>query len=573
MKAEDQHMDDIFRKAAQEQQFPYKADLWNDVESQLNDDFLDIAFKSAAGNSILMPDMNFGEAMDDAFLDDAFKSAAENAAIDYPANAWSSFLSEAPAIEQDIAFHTAANAVTADYHPAFWSDADQALQNEGLHYEYKSAYWNEAKHLLDHADRNVFFFRWSAVAALLLLFSFGGLYQSFNNERGLTPMASDHKQTAEQLTSLAENEVTSERNSTQVATDESFFIQNNQNSEYHSENNQLPVENNEAINTQNTQSANPLATIALSETNLSQQVQNNEFLIDEDLTVAQETVSNEPLSLSNPLEINLNENSMQTIQLTNLNHTSLQNSETDLTANVIALPGNQINMLEPSLLNGNPGPLVEVQRHKLKATHSLSFVANAGIGNKYGEAAFTPSYRTSFGIEYNRSGFGRLRNFEFGGSMTMNHVRQNGFGTERHVNVFNVRGGVDKLWYKLQYKDMIYANVSGIATYQLSKRNSIHLSFGMDYLVFVQSNLSYQVDADAEITTVNNNWGIKDGLTKVDARLGLGYEFSVTSRFAVQLNGSFGFRDRSNDEFISKNFLDHEMNATVGLKYTFLRKL
>ena len=72
MKANDQHMDDIFRKAAEEQQFPYKADFWNDVESQLNDDSLDVAFKAAAGYVMVMPDLNLAEAMDEAFMDDAF---------------------------------------------------------------------------------------------------------------------------------------------------------------------------------------------------------------------------------------------------------------------------------------------------------------------------------------------------------------------------------------------------------------------------------------------------------------------------------------------------------------------
>ena len=40
----------------------------------------------------------------------------------------------------------------------------------------------------------------------------------------------------------------------------------------------------------------------------------------------------------------------------------------------------------------------------------------------------------------------------------------------------------------------------------------------------------------AGITTVNNNWGVKDGLNKIDARIGVGYEWQFSNRFALQAN-------------------------------------
>jgi hypothetical protein len=169
-------------------------------------------------------------------------------------------------------------------------------------------------------------------------------------------------------------------------------------------------------------------------------------------------------------------------------------------------------------------------------------------------------------------GYGKMRNLEFGGAITINHARQNDFGTERRVNVFNKEGGVDKFWYKLQLKDMIYTSVSGVASYSLSRRQNLRLSLGVDYLLFVQSNMSYQVEADKGITTVNNNWGVKDGLNKFDLRMGVGYEYQFSQRFAGQVNGNFGFFDRTDDQFIEKSFFDQEMSITVGFKYTFLRK-
>ena len=76
-------------------------------------------------------------------------------------------------LDQDDAFVEANKSMKATYEPHFWGPADAALQKEGLHYEYKSAYWSEAKKMLDVADRRLFFFKWSAIASLFILISFG----------------------------------------------------------------------------------------------------------------------------------------------------------------------------------------------------------------------------------------------------------------------------------------------------------------------------------------------------------------------------------------------------------------
>ncbi len=104
-------------------------------------------------------------------------------------------------------------------------------------------------------------------------------------------------------------------------------------------------------------------------------------------------------------------------------------------------------------------------------------------------------------------------------------------------------------------------------------KHKLKLNLGVDYLVFVQSNMSYQVKPDEGITTVNNNWGVKDGLNKIDFRLGVGYEWQFSNRFAFQANASYGFLDRTDNTFMMNSISDHEMNVTIGLKYTFFRKI
>lgn len=557
-------MDDYFRKAAGEQHFSYKPEFWNDVEAQLNDDSLDTAFKIAAGHTVAMPDMDLTGAIDDAFLDDAFKSAAENAAVDYPANAWNSFLSEAPIIEQDIAFNAAANSVTADYHPAFWSDADQALQNEGLHYEYKSAYWNEARNLLDHADRKVFFFRWSAVAAVLLLVSFGGIYQLLNGNRVPATLASHPTAPKAIFSQFADAETTQQTN-----------LDNTSNRFENQVNEHVAESNNTTHNYTHSQAAQLNSTQSFDASNNVTENRNDLTggTTGNDPNSTENNQTGIPIDLANTAPQNQTDHSAVQTGIQYINEPLLALEESDLNTNLLSLPTNTVNELNQDVVSAYSGPPVEIKRFSLAPTHTLSFIGNAGVGNKYGVFEFTPTLRTSFGIEYKRTGFGRLRNFEFGGTASLNHVRQNDFGTEGRVSVFNLQGGVDKFWYKLQLKDMIYANVSGLASYRLNAKNSLRVSLGVDYLVFVQSNMSYKVKADEEITTVNNNWGVKEGLNKLDLRFGFGYEYAFTQRFTIQMNGSFGFFDRSDNEFISDNTFDHEMNATVGLKYTFLRKL
>ena len=165
---DDKHMDDQFKRASEDLKFPYQSSFWSEVESQLADESLDSAFKSASEKVMFVPQMDLTESMDDAFMDESFRAAAD-APVDYNTSYWDQFQANLPLIQQDEAFLHASNSTVTPYQPHYWSDADVALQNEGLHYEYKSAYWNEAKVLLDKSDRGIFFIKWSAVAAILLL--------------------------------------------------------------------------------------------------------------------------------------------------------------------------------------------------------------------------------------------------------------------------------------------------------------------------------------------------------------------------------------------------------------------
>jgi hypothetical protein len=624
MMAEDQHMDDVFRKASNEVKFPYQAAFWKEVESQLADDSLDHAFKAAAVKVAAVPhfelpaDLN----MDDAFLDDAFKSAGETVAVSYKPEFWEQFQANLSVIQQDEAFTAASNTVIADYRPHYWDAADVALQEEGLHYEYKKDYWNEARVLLDLADRRIFFLKWAGVAGILLLLSVAGVYHMGDNSFA-PPALAQHAQ-QDHTSSLAVNAdvfVTTqlmagvnEKNSSLIPAPGVDAISNaNRNEPAFGEsvNNDQGAERDMVItgdrdsensSNKNTDGNKPVTGTVSGDVTSTGNEQITSTGSTDGVTIAvntnvpQDTESNSSQQSEQGIPV-LNDADPTQFSTTGQGN---QSSKADVMGSIHWLSFN--NAIEPlnsdaqstfagttvdeetknlHPINKNAvtvpaydGTEIEIDTKTfLTPTHTVSFFGLAGIGNKYGAPELTPSWRTNFGFEYLNTSFGRLRNFEFGGSLSMSHVRQNDFGTERRVSVFNLEGGVDKLWYKLQLKDMMYANATATVAYRITSKQKVRLSVSYDHLVFVQSNMSYQKEPDRGITTVNNNWGVKSGLNVSDVRLGLGYEVQLGNRFSVLVNGSYGFMDRTDNAFMMNDITDHELNVTAGFKYTLFRKL
>jgi hypothetical protein len=184
MTEENKNMNDAFKKASEEMKVPYDASFWGAAESKLDDASLDDAFIAAAGTSFSAPSLESTESVDDLFMDSAFVDASAESAVAYDTSFYEQFKSSEASTIMDDAFQTAAAAAVVDYLPKYWSAADKVLISEGLHYEYNTNYWNDAKRLLDRSDRKVFFVRWSAIAAFLLLISFSGSLIGLNGLRG-----------------------------------------------------------------------------------------------------------------------------------------------------------------------------------------------------------------------------------------------------------------------------------------------------------------------------------------------------------------------------------------------------
>lgn len=145
MSEELKHMDDAFKKASQEVKVTYDQSFWNEAKAKLDDANLDDAFRLAANLSAGTASFEPTNNVDDVFMDAAFVDASSDVNVTYNSSFFEEFKQNEAQFEMDAAYQAAAASVVVDYAPEYWSDADVALQKEGLHYEYQTAYWDEAK--------------------------------------------------------------------------------------------------------------------------------------------------------------------------------------------------------------------------------------------------------------------------------------------------------------------------------------------------------------------------------------------------------------------------------------------
>ena len=553
MSEENKHMDDAFKKLNEGFKVNYSAAFWDEAAAKLDDANLDDAFRAAALSTVVSPEFNATQEVDNIFMDGAFVAASEAQSATYNPDFFEAFKASEANLEMDEAFHTAAGATVVDYMPKYWNDADKALQAEGLHYEYNSAYWKEAKRLLDRSDRRIFFAKWTAVAAVLLMFSFSGQFLGPNKlGDGITVPA-----TAE--SNLNEISVRNTNSSINDITAIENLIANKAivRDDFDSESNNNIFDNNGPVNVNAQNGGN----VAVDPVNVGINASPNQIGVAGGNGRTPINLNNNQ-SLKNPI-ISVDNSSLSSF----FNNSTTLNSKEDVIKLPYSLMNDIQNELEAPLLDINKG------QDRPRGMHTFSVLLNGGAGNKWGELELTPTLRTAAGFEYNYSPVGIFKNFEFGVNLMANHIRQTNLGVEKRTSVYELDGGVSKYWYKLQMKDIIFANVNLSAAYRLAPKHKLKVGAGFEHMLAMNSNMSFRDNHVEEITTVNNNWGVRDGINNIDLRLSLGYEFQLTNRIALQLSGNIGFFDRTNDDFMGTMSNDRELNVMGGIKYTLFRKI
>jgi len=533
MSEENKHMDEAFRKASGETKAVYNSSFWTEVEAKLNDASLDDAFRAAALGAVASPSFVPTDAIEDMFMDSAFVEASSETTVAYNPSFFEQFKASEANLEMDSAFQAAAAASVVDYAPQFWNDADKALQKEGLHYEYQSAYWGEAKKLLDKSDRKGFFLQWSAVAALLITASFlvGMLGMNVDPAIRTEGLASSSQLDIDNRLAQFDLDVNQENGNALDASENFNLLADNNNNNDNSQNqysNDLVNGVNEIHNLGNAPSINLAHTVKKSPI----------FSVDEPTVSG---IDFTDLDILAPLRLN-----------EDIAHVNFETSRS------LNFPPLEIN-------KGQDKP---------RGVHSISVIAAVGGGNQWSSSSLIPSQRSSFGAEYLFSPTGKLRNFNFGARFNVSHVQQNGLlKNQQHVQ-YDINGGADRYFYILQYTDLFFTNFSFVTDYRIAPKHKFTATIGLDYLAAARSNMSYKNSPhSADISTVNDNWGVKDGLNQFDFRLGIGYEFQLTNKFAILLQANTGFLDRTNNDFFENDFKDIEGRLMLGLKYNIFRKI
>lgn len=560
MSEEDKYMDDRFREMSEGVTPTYHASFWNDALAQLENDALDEAFRNAASVNPIIPNMDLGlAALDDAFMDDAFVESAANFEVEYASDAWSEMQTNESDLIMDEAFSDASNKVVTTYNPIFWNDANSALEQEGLNHEYQAEYWDEARTLLDKEDRRLFFTNWTVAAIVLLLISFAGINSNFNSilaktDRGnykihLKPISENTNRSETKLNS--QNKVDATLNGGLKATeieDQALQVANQLNS--------IGDETNSDLNA--------------SDINVNNEIQNadlkNHSRLDDSNLIPENSDLNAKIVSNN--NANNQEDKLEDFK-----------ADYGFLSNHIEVPIRLIPTTK-SEFSLSKQSLVEFESLKLKPVHSISAIGYVGLGQNYGENTFLYTKRFGGKLEYLFSNSGKLNNgnrgnFEFGGNIGINYIQCDGLGIENQVTKYKANGDVEKFWRNLQVFDLYYGNVTLFTNYKINNYHKFRFGVGVDHLLAVKSNMAYRMDDDKGIQTVNNNWGVKDGIRNFDAHVMIGYEFNINRKLAFQLNFTTGLVDRTNNDFFSDGIAvkDFERNLTLGLRYNLFNKL
>lgn len=572
MAEENKHMDDAFQRMAEGFKVSYDPSFWKEAEAKLDDAFLDDAFRAAAANVVVSPAFEPTEGVDDMFMDSAFVEAAAGQSATYDPSYFEQFMQQEGDLVMDEAFTTAASATVVDYLPEYWNDADVALQNEGLHYEYSSEYWADAKRLLDKSDRNAFFFRWSAIAGLLMLLSFGAqqalLTDTTNVDNMQAHMIAEDEFGFDQTD--VQNPIVSESRENLLA-DKAF------NADYAIN---VAVNANNAQGFQGNENDGNHVNIALNGLNQNGSNGNEGNTGSEGVSTPglQDVVGNTPRiitgNLSNTI---LNAQDLGAIDLANSYSELAKNNHQPTLVKENRVLSPTVNQIGYTRLI----PEIKIEKPQPSTMHTVGVIAQGGIGNRWGEFSFMPTLRSGIGVEYVMSSGKYLRNFEFGGNFIVNHIRQSQLSAEDRRETFDAHS-VTKISRTVYLNDMIYANLNAFANYRIAPVHKLKFGVGVDYLIGLRSNMSYiesssnVTNADmfsTEITTVNNNWGVKEGINKFDIRMSLGYEYEVSDRLGIQVNSYFGMFDRTDNEFLHNEQRDKEISVMLGLKYNFMKKM
>jgi len=535
-----ENMDERFNSIETELDYSDSSDSWRYAEKMLDDAFLDSSFIEASQASSVAPIINF-ESIDDAFLDDAFTEASSTTKANYASHYFNDFKSNEETLFQNETFINAAKTANARYQSEYWNDANIALQNEGLHHEYKAKYWAEAEKLLAKDTRNQFFLFWSAIAGVLLVLSVIGLNLNIHNNSTLSELNTkdiEHSQIAEKQT--LKNNIKSVNNDLNTL-NTLIFEKELAHEQFDTERivpnlNGSNSTNNNNSNTTNSKKSTPVKNQTLLThvpTEQNRKVSDNLALSDHDIT-KKESINSK---LPNTILLNTLKIKPQSIQLIAVT----KQSESPL---LIKLT-----------------PLVVTSKHE------ISIKIEKGIGNVFTDKKTTFSSRHALYFDYRFKPVKKLNQVELGLETGAYHMNLDNLEYEQNYSVYKNHGGVDHMWAKMTYKDLVFISSSINLYYKLNAKHKIKIAVGVDKLMTSKIDMKYKSNLETIIHSNSGEWGINNGIITTDFTIGMGYEYEINSKFSFLFDSKFGTVDKTNNNYLRNTKMNRDLSILFGLKY------
>jgi hypothetical protein len=466
---------------------------------------------------------------DDLALDNAFLNACQQTKFTYAPSYWTLFKNEEADLIQNVNFSEAAQNSTVAYHPFYWNEAESALIEEGLHYQYDPTYWSEAKQLLHKADKKVFFRKWLSIASLLLIFGFlGNVFSPTKQLPSTEPIVAVKEVNLRDVND----------NRTQKTNDATNIGHDNFNKIY------KPDELNKQKNTRIALSDNTNSSTA--NKTKSESTSSHNSSVELAHTDKQPEIGTGPSPLSDQLEGLMNEsdkvNSSSGIN-TVIKSSALNSNHPDLAIKKIDLTPKQ-NGIEnkPKMIPGPEWRLIEVSAPIVKNRPEVYALLQSGIGNTFSDQTVY-NYRlgADLGIQFNIKQLGGL-----------NISVQSGFdyqSLENFVNSHSVvdykrTGSVNYLAYGYEFADVVKFQNTVLVGYQVFPKFGFKIGGSIDQYFTSKIKVHERVGDIAAVSPYQ--WGKNDFIRNTDFQIVGQIAYDLFTKFSIIASADFGLINQIN---------------------------
>ncbi|MCB0477060.1 MAG: PorT family protein [Crocinitomicaceae bacterium] len=209
--------------------------------------------------------------------------------------------------------------------------------------------------------------------------------------------------------------------------------------------------------------------------------------------------------------------------------------------------------------------ILENRKVKFQKTHHLFTNAEAGIVNKYGPNKGV-SYGVSAGLGY-ELGFHKNLAFQVGAQLNYREGL-----SQNYVNESKIYGFKSQRYYQeVDYKGQFEIEIPVALKIKLN-RHSINAGVGTSFLLGVRSKVEQYIPESTGVENYSSNFGIKDGIRKLDVKLNLQYGYAVSRNLEFTAGVSAGLLDQTSNEFFGNTDKDLNMQFRAGIKYFFFNK-